>query len=197
MSNLNATALFPTFLFSRDHPDAAALNRRLAREGYRLRELDPEGVKISNQGGWQSANDLHTRAEFASFTAFVDETVREVKEFLSIAADVDLRVSNCWFNINPTGCFNTRHVHGNSYFSGAYYVRASEDSGSIRFFDPTSVRHCYFAPVEELNPRNCFSHAFKPVEGRLLIFPGYVPHEVTPNLGEHDRMSISFNVVGN
>jgi hypothetical protein len=37
---------------------------------------------------------------------------------------------------------------------------------------------------------------FEPLEGRLIMFPGWLPHEVEPNLSEEEdniRISISFN----
>lgn len=194
MSELNATALFPTFLFVRDHPDAERLNRELIRNGERLRASDPQGVQISNRGGWQSHDDLNRRSEFSSFIGFVEETLGQVKEFLNIADDVTLRVFACWMNINNRGHFNDLHVHSNSVFSGVYYVKIPEGCGGIRFFDPNPIRICFHPPYKTIDPKNCFTHEYDPLAGRILIFPGYVPHDVAENRADDVRVSMSFNV---
>jgi uncharacterized protein (TIGR02466 family) len=194
VSDLIATALFPTFLFTRDHGNPDPFNRQLVAHGERLQELDPQGVQISNRGGWQSKDDLHRQAQFADFVGFIEETLAEVKAFLHIADDVTLRIFACWMNINREGHFNVRHVHGNSIFSGAYYVQAPYGSGGIKIFDPNPVRDCFHAPYQVIDSKNCFYHEADSVAGRVLIFPGYVPHEVAENRSGEVRISMSFNV---
>ena len=34
---------------------------------------------------------------------------------------------------------------------------------------------------------------FKPKEGDILVFPGFLSHQVLPNKNEDDRISVSFN----
>jgi hypothetical protein len=138
LSDLQITALFPTFLFFKDHPDPATLNAQLLEACNRLRERDPKGVGISNRGGWQSDDDINERSEFALLP---------------------------------------------------------ENAGHIKIFDPNPVRMCFHPPYKEVGPHNCFSQEFDPAEGRLVIFPGYVPHEVTPTMNDEERCSIAFNVV--
>lgn len=194
MSDLEITALFPTFLFRKDHPNASELNAQLLRESNRMRERDPQGVTVSNRGGWQSKDDINDYPEFASFVSFVEEAMAEVKAFLSVDDDFTFRVGTAWINFNGKGDFNSRHVHGNSFFSGVYYVKVPENAGQIKLFDPNPIRICFHVPYKETAAQNCFNHTFEPVEGRMFIFPGYVPHEVTANLSDEERCSIAFNV---
>jgi uncharacterized protein (TIGR02466 family) len=35
---------------------------------------------------------------------------------------------------------------------------------------------------------------FNPLEGRMLIFPSYLAHQVEPNESDEDRISVSFNL---
>ncbi|NCF27918.1 MAG: hypothetical protein GWP69_11100 [Gammaproteobacteria bacterium] len=195
MSDLQITALFPTFLFFKDHPDPATLNAQLLEACNRLRERDPKGVGISNRGGWQSDDDINERSEFALFVSFVEDTMAEVKEFLTVEDQVTFRVATAWVNFNARRDYNVKHVHGNSFFSGVYYVKVPENAGHIKIFDPNPVRMCFHPPYKEVGPHNCFSQEFDPAEGRLVIFPGYVPHEVTPTMNDEERCSIAFNVV--
>jgi uncharacterized protein (TIGR02466 family) len=197
LSELNINALFPTFLFIKNHPDPSALNTQLLGESNRLRELGPEGVSVSNRGGWQSADDVNTRPEFELLMRFVEETMAEIKEFLTFDDDVTFRVATAWVNFNGKGDYNTKHIHGNSLFSGVYYIKVPENAGQIKVHDPNPVRGCFHAPYREFGPHNCFSHEVEPEEGRLVIFPGYVPHEVTPNMSDEVRCSIAFNIGAN
>jgi uncharacterized protein (TIGR02466 family) len=194
LSELNINPLFPTFLFIKNHPDPAGLNTQLLSECNRLRELNPEGVNVSNRGGWQSADDVNTRPEFHSFVRFVEETMAEIKEFLTVEDDVTFGVMTAWVNFNGKGDYNTKHVHGNSFFSGVYYVKVPENAGYIKLHDPSPVRGCFHPPYKEFGPQNCFSYEVDAAEGRLIIFPGYVPHEVTPNMSDEERCSIAFNI---
>jgi len=194
LSELAITALFPTFLFMKSHPDAADFNARLLRECNHLREQRSQSVSVSNRGGWQSKDDINSYPAFAPFVSFVEETMAEVKKFLTVDDDVTFRVATAWVNFNAKGDYNIKHVHGNSFFSGVYYVKIPEDGGLIRLSDPNPVRVCFHVPYKELGPHNCFSHEVEPEEGRLVIFPGYVPHEVTPNMSNEERCSIAFNL---
>lgn len=195
MSDLQITALFPTFLFSKDHQEPATFNAQLLDACSRLREQDLSGVGISNRGGWQSNDDINERREFAAFVKFVEAAMTEIKEFLTVQDQVEFRVATAWVNFNGKDHYNATHVHGNSFFSGVYYVKVPENAGQLRLFDPNPVRVCFHPPYKEAGPHNCFRQEVEPAEGRLVIFPGYVPHDVTPTTSEEERCSIAFNVV--
>jgi uncharacterized protein (TIGR02466 family) len=182
-------------VFLKDHPDSAVLNAQLLTVCNRIREHDPEGIGISNRGGWQSDDDINERPEFASLIQFVESAMVEVKEFLTVEDNITFRVATAWVNFNGKGDYNVKHVHGNSFFSGVYYVKVPENAGQIKISDPNPARVCFYPPYKEAGPHNAFSHNFDPVEGRVVIFPGYVPHEVTPTMNDEERCSIAFNVV--
>ena len=47
------------------------------------------------------------------------------------------------------------------------------------FKNQINLHHCYWFP---------------PVEGRVLIFPSHLEHEVEINKSKEDRISVSFNI---
>jgi uncharacterized protein (TIGR02466 family) len=194
MSDLTITALFPTFIFVRNHPDPSKLNAHLLRESKRLREGDPQGVNVSNRGGWQSNDNINSNPEFAPFVRFVEETMVDVKEFLTVDDDVTFRVATAWVNFNGRNDYNVKHIHANSFFSGVYYVRVPEGAGRLKLSDPNHARVCFHLPYKEFGPHNCFDHEVEPEEGRMVIFPGYVFHQVTPTTADEERCSIAFNI---
>lgn len=53
---------------------------------------------VSNRGGWQSPDDINTRPGFEALIRLVEETMVEIKEFLTIDDDVTFRVGTAWIN---------------------------------------------------------------------------------------------------
>ena len=58
---------------------------------------------------------------------------------------------------------------------------------------PTPV---HILDVKEFKDTNNYHHNywFPPIEGRMLIFPSHLQHEVKKNLSNEDRISASFNI---
>ena len=99
-------------------------------------------------------------------------------------------------SINPKGGFNIPHIHGESIFSGVFYVKATEGNGKINFTHP-AVNIPYHLPAliidqwSNLNSSNVFHY---PQPGKLLLFPSWISHYVEPNLLDEERISIAFNL---
>jgi len=190
------TPMFPTFLFVHDHPHPVRINEDLIEFSYAARAADPNGRVISSRGGWQSNPDMRLRGEFQPLIRFIDKTIEIVKTYLDIVDRFELRISDMWININGKGSYNTPHIHGNSYFSGVYYVKTHPGCGQIQFHEPGNIREYHCPPYAQITPRNCFAQQCAAEPGRLCIFPAYVPHEVTENTVEEERISVAFNVAG-
>ena len=101
-----------------------------------------------------------------------------------------------WFNINEPKCYNTIHTHndGNVYLSGVYYVTVPEGHcGSIAFHDPRGS-HLTAAPDSKyFEYKSIFQ--IRPKENMLYYFPSWLEHEVSCNVSNEDRISISFNLI--
>lgn len=191
-----ATPMFPTFLFVHDHPDPARLNDPIVELSYAARAADPGGHNVSGRRSWQSHTDMRGRPELQPLIHFIDETVARVKEYLDIDPGFALRVSSMWLNINGRGSYNTTHIHGNTFFGGVYYVKAEPGCGTIQFHEPSNIREYHCPPYAQITPRNAFVQQCPAEPGRLCLFPAYVPHDVTENTVDADRISVAFNVAG-
>ena len=190
------TPMFPTFLFVHDHPDPGSMNERLIEYSVAARAADPTGHAVSGRGGWQSHTDMRLRPELRSLIRFIDETIGRVKVYLDIVERFDLHVSGMWININGKGSYNTPHIHGNTFFGGVYYVKTHPGCGQIQFQESSNIREYHCPPYARITPRNCFVQQCAAEAGRLCIFPAYLPHEVTENTAEEERISIGFNIAG-
>jgi uncharacterized protein (TIGR02466 family) len=192
-------SFFPTRIYRFDAPDAAELNAALKPRIYALRTRDPEGIGRSNFASWHSHTKVHQLEEFRFFTERLQEVVRRVFE-----AGGHARPPSCndlWVNVTPRHGGNRSHVHSGSLLSGVYWVQAPEGSGSLSFDDPRA-QALVLLPIltEEARnrPENWARVFFKPVEGRFLLFPAWLRHEVEANEAAAegaagDRISISFN----
>jgi uncharacterized protein (TIGR02466 family) len=56
----------------------------------------------------------------------------------------------------------------------------------------------YISPhmVESYNTFSSATYTINPVEGKLIIFPAWLEHEVLPTNTDEERISISFNSYG-
>ena len=110
---------------------------------------------------------------------------------------------NMWANMNKRYSHNRNHVHPGALWSGVYIIRCPKDSGRIWFTDPQRRITMILVMVKieiEIMARSLLW--FKR-NGRLILFPGWLTHEVEINLNkefEEDdrrgwRYSLSFNFI--
>jgi uncharacterized protein (TIGR02466 family) len=95
---------------------------------------------------------------------------------------------NYWTNVNSPGARNVLHSHSDCCFSCVYYIQAT-GTGDLRLLNPANL-------MGKLNRQSPFTRDFyfSPVEGDLILWPAWVPHEVEPNLSNKDRINITFDI---
>lgn len=106
----------------------------------------------------------------------VDEVRRQAALYLEVAQET-LRVG-FWFNAMGPGHVTAPHHHdeNDELLSAVYYLRIPEDSGELVLYEgDREVR-------------------IRPQEGKLVLFPPSVMHEVTRNNSNKMRLSVAFNV---
>ena len=202
---LKLTHYFPTLIFSLDVPDSEALNAHLIEAIYAERECDRAGMRRSNYpelGGWHSHIKLHKDAMFAEVVQQVNAVSAMMCRKLGYHTSYQLKIGTMWSIINPPGSSNRAHIHPGCIWSGVYYVQAPKNSGRIEFIDPRT--HNLMTPVKYIprtrRPRNCWTKVkYKPVAGRMLVFPSWLYHSVGPNRSRAtgksaDRIIVSFNL---
>jgi len=164
---------------------------------YRLQKEDPVGRKLSNQGGWQS-HDFRpgTYPEFAPIEKkIIEQTENCVRDFGYDEGACFTVLENIWININRKFNTNSVHIHDNSFISGAFYLKAGPGQGNIVFYKNYSQDYAVAsaAKIEKYTQLNNSAITFTPETGKLIMFPGWLPHGVEHNDTDHDRISISFN----
>ena len=182
---------FPTIVYGKD---VQLDNNQLEQSIIKWANED-KGIVKTNYKGWHSTTDMANKPEYQQLVKELLKMQEEI--FDNEHLDRSSRLGNMWANINPPGGYNAPHIHPNSLYSGVYYIKAPKDSGDLVFNDPR--------PGEQLNmpaikkgppPKHLWREVhLAPVEGRIIIFPFYLWHNVEPNLSNDIRISVSFNFI--
>ncbi len=187
--------LFPTPVWTFSLNNYKKINENIYNYIISERIKDQEGTKKSNVKGWHSKDfDLEAK-DPQDFIAFILPAIEQVMIDMNWEKKKQtVKINNMWAIINTGGSSNHRHQHGNSTISGAYYVRAPENSGDIVFYDPRPAPVYSHPNVINPNLLNAQVNGIKPKEGALVLFPSYLDHSVNENLSNSERIVISFNI---
>ncbi len=195
--------IFPVPIHVFDIKDFNLYQKDLIDYVYTLRSKYPKTCKGSNYGvessirwkteGWQSEtfplNDESDKLHSVLMSCITSLPV--LKENINI-------YSKAWVNINSPGSLNFQHSHPGCDLSGVLWVKCPDKSGNIFFHSPSGFET--FQEIEsyteDFKNNNNYHHSywFPPIEGRMLIFPSHLEHDVRENLSNEDRISVSFNI---
>ena len=185
---------FPTIIYIKDVPNANELNSYLEKHIVEWSKKD-SGVSKTNVNGWHSQTDMNHKKEYEPLIQELFTMQNEIiqEEYL----DIEPKLGNMWANINPPGGYNQSHLHPNSLFSGAYYVKASPNSGRLALMDPRpGVQQNMPTRKPGKLPRELWRDAYyDPVPGRIIMFPAWMWHKVEINKSNDTRISVSFNFI--
>ena len=192
---------FATPIFYKDLPNSKELNTNLLKHIKKWKKEDEKGIIRSNSLGWHSAVDMHHRKEYNPLTKELFKMQQEIYELEGYHPNTEAICDNMWANVNYKYSHNKNHVHPGAQWSGVYYIQTPKDCGHIWFTDPCGERHMELPVMadKKTKPVHYWREVhYEPIEGRLIMFPGWLVHEVAPNMsnikGEKGwRVSVSFN----
>ncbi len=197
-------SLFNTFVYSAplQRRGAREFNRQLLMEARQLREDDKAGRHWSASNypaGYTSYGSSHRLQRISpTFETLERKLERHVAAFAA-ELDWDLRgralaMTDCWVNIMSRPAAHGLHLHPLSTLSGTYYIQVPAGSAGIKFEDPRLDRFMA-APPRAANARRANRPwvTIPSVAGHLVLFESWLRHEVAPNPGTAERVSVSFN----
>ena len=191
--NYKVINLFPSSIHSLRIDNFDDYRDQLIEETYQEREEDPIGRKISNRGGWQSKSVNIQKDKSKLLKNIITDSVLKLPILSNVYATIE-----GWKNINEPGNFNVKHNHPRSNLSGVFWIKTPKYSGNIEFESP-EVFDRYgeldsYTNEFKLNSNSYMRYYFIPKEGKILIFPSNLEHEVEENRSDEDRISYSFNI---
>ena len=185
---------FPTIIYVNDLPNANELNSYLQKLIIEWSNQD-KGVEKTNVNGWHSQTDMNHKKEYEPLIKELFTMQNEIIQEERL--NMEPKLGNMWANINPPGGHNQSHLHPNSLFSGAYYIKAPLNSGRLQLMDPRpGVQQCMPPRKKVKLPRELWRETYyDAVPGRIIMFPSWMWHKVEPNKSNDIRISVSFNFI--
>lgn len=150
---------------------------------------------LETQGGSSTyASDpyLHKNLILAKLNSLVLDHCKIYWKILDIDNRLSPRIDQCWSNIHYTNSLTLQHSHSLMPIVATFYLEADENSGNLILINPMeySLTHIpYCVPIENK------TEVVVPVsKGDLILFPGWIRHRTEPNLGDYERIVISYNI---
>lgn len=210
--SLNVFPAFAVPMAEAFHPDPAALNadlaaliRRLEAEGAAHRNPDP--VVHQPDGLYESDFNFFARQD-PSVVALRAWVWSQLGEFLRninpgmANGFAGLRIaSQTWFHLTRSGGYFGYHNHGMASWSGVYCVDDGQpdptysNNGALVFPHPQLAANTFLDPANAVM-RWPFTHGnfvVNTTPGKLMLFPSWLGHYVTPFRGQGERITVAFN----
>ena len=175
------------------HKKNIGLDHILSLREYILSVKDKEpSVDDSNYGCWRSAYRYQNiNWLMQEVCVLVNEAVEFYKRdqvFSKSLTDRPYKI-NYWTNVNNPGSRNVMHSHSQSHFSCVYYIQGT-GTGDLRLINPANILSSSIN--SGIFVRDFY---FSPTDGDLILWPGWIPHEVEPNLSSKQRINIVFDII--
>ena len=157
-----------------------------------------EDIDFSMRDEWSPTHHLsdtgfnENAIEKYNLNSFKVELDNHIKDYCDVIGfkrrDYILEAS--WFSLFRKGNYGHVHTHGSADISGVYYYQTTGNDGNLFFESPVpnmggSLVYNGLASRQE----------FKPENGRLVLFPGWLPHGIMTNTTDDTRISLSFNII--
>lgn len=188
--------LFPSPVWTTELEGFDENDQRMLAYLEELRARDP-GLQRSNVLGWHSPDDLQTVEVFRPLAREVLGLVEnDVSSLLRLDTErYEFHVDSMWAIHNGKHAYNFVHRHPGCVYSGVYYLQCGEGAGTLNFHDPRADVRMLRPPALEEVSYTYHIVRYAPVRSRLVVFPAWLPHDVSPNLSDTPRVAVSFNVV--
>ena len=99
---------------------------------------------------------------------------------------------NSWATWVKGDGYIDKHIHEESWISGAYYCKVPEVTKSSDNHHGYFEYGCIPNNIEfQIDKKKGY---IKPEEGMLIIFPSYLYHQTVPHDTSEDRISIAFDL---
>ncbi|VAW47350.1 hypothetical protein MNBD_GAMMA03-554 [hydrothermal vent metagenome] len=191
--------------------DCGAMNNSL-KELFLLRETD----EYKNPTRNSMETDLVFESNFDLFT-WEQDCVVQLKEFMTACVKEIVARTNqykretvekfdiyadAWYHITRKGGYFTNHNHPMASWSACYCITdgitagEAADSAVTRFFHPQTAASTYLDAGNLSMTKTPYGYGhqvFKLQAGQIVIFPSWIYHEVSPYMGDSERIIVAVN----
>jgi uncharacterized protein (TIGR02466 family) len=181
---------FPRTFYYRDEVLSVAANDALGEAALGLRREFPRSTRANLYTTYGTVADVLAGEAFAPLRQAL---VGDIQDYLAQIETNPARqalITDSWIGISSPGNYERMHTHAGSYVSGVYYIKSAPDCGRI-FFE--SLDDNLWASARKRR-ENWNAVSFEPVERRVILFNSQIPHHVSQNASQSERIALSFNV---
>ena len=184
--------LFHSDLFIKENVGTEELREDLKRQILQAKKDDRGTQGGSNPGCWRS-NALYEMKwlydEMKNLVIEANQNYFERDSVFEYYVDKSNNLDyNIWTNVNEVGSKNVIHSHKTDAWAGIYYVQA-ENTGNLMFYNPANLlNECKF------NSPFIRNTGIQPKDGMLILWPGWIPHEVIENKSNRQRINIAWGI---
>lgn len=141
--------------------------------------------------------NLAMTPEFSGFMDFIKQKSVDFLEMQGYNTDIINWRPYLFANSFKKGSAHPRHVHTQCSISGIFYLKTPPGSSPIIFYPNQPFKDFFdymFCRRNDTNWYSMPSKQYDPYPGLLLIWPGWLYHEVPPNNSDEPRTSLVFNL---
>lgn len=189
---MNKVPLYHADLFVKFNVGTEEQRQDLKKQVLSAKDKDIETENNSNPGCWRS--EAKYEMDWL-FNALNDLIVSANNTYFPVDKVFADNVSSCktlelnyWTNVNEPGSTNALHTHHDDAWAGIYYIQA-EGTGELMFSNPANT-------LLQCNMKSPFTkmQGVQPKDGMLVLWPGWVPHEVWENKSNKQRINIAWGI---
>ena len=192
MADVERHEFFPTCLyrFKHDFKDNELNNVVKHIEDNSLSEHNGQIIKRT---GSQTQNELHKIDTFTNLTKTIIDVTKSILDEQGYIGEVE--ITNMWGNIlrPQSQRAHAPHTHSNNFLSGVFYLKTSNDTSPIQFFDPRPQSDVLKPRKKKYNRLNSNIAQFESETGWGVVFPSWLQHWVPETKDE--RISIAWNII--
>ncbi|MEM7017791.1 MAG: TIGR02466 family protein [Pseudomonadota bacterium] len=165
----------------------------------------------SGKGGWQSDIGMLQWGGEPARTVGI-QMMQMCNQYTTDVGQTDPQkprfewTAEMWANVNPAGGGHESHTHPGAIWSTVFFVdngletgEPLENAGELVLQDPKNPLPIMYKPDLRFRygDRSVYrsDHRFTPQAGRIIAFPSWLAHWVTPHRGTGDRISIAMNLM--
>ena len=192
MADVERHEFFPTCLyrFKHDFKDNELNNVVKHIEDNSLSKQNGQVVKRT---GSQTQDELHKIDTFSNLTKTIIDVSKSILDEQGYMGEIE--ITNMWGNIlrPQSQRAHAPHSHSNNFLSGVFYIKTSDDTSPIQFFDPRPQSSVLKPRKSGFNILNSDMAEFQSEIGWGVVFPSWLVHWVPETKDE--RISIAWNVI--
>ena len=192
MADVERHEFFPTciYRFKHDFKENELNNVVKHIEDNSLSEQNGQVIKRT---GSQTQNELHKIDTFANLTKTIINATKSILDEQGYIGEVE--ITNMWGNIlrPQSQRAHAPHTHSNNFLSGVFYLKTSDNTSPIQFFDPRPQSDVLKPRKKEYNRLNSNIAQFQSETGWGVVFPSWLQHWVPETKDE--RISIAWNII--